>query len=160
MGVMAPKKKPQEDPGFVLGMAQTRLVMERIGVVMKTAGMTQTDVADATGQRVKQGELSKLLKGQRALSRDKLYVLVDALKLDLAQLLKGTFDDGALEGIGSPPEGVEGFLERQRVALSITDKEAWYLRQSRFKAEPWRVQDDKFWLKMLKFWREYLLENP
>ncbi len=55
-----------------------------------------------------------------------------------------------------PPE-LEGFLGRNTEKEKITRRETWYLRRnSKFRLEAWVVQDDRFWLDQLRFWREYL----
>ena len=56
------------------------------------------------------------------------------------------------------PAGLKGFLDRNEDSERVTRRERWYLTESRFRAEPWVVFNDKFWLEMLHFWRRYLKE--
>jgi transcriptional regulator with XRE-family HTH domain len=161
-----------------------RKVGARLEAVRKARGVKQKDLARQTG--ISQPILSKLEGGRMKPNTEYLHLIATALGVSLGELtdldgpVTGPLARPTVElrprpeprveppaedapGAEEPPEkwppGLESFLERNTKKERISRRERWYLLQSRFKAEPWVVFDDRFWLKMLRFWRDYLNEQ-
>lgn len=132
-----------------------KLSPSALRAALKASGLTQRALAKKAN--VTEAFFSKLKKGDVGASSESLDAIAKALGVSPANLVMP--EVAAPVGPEAPPEGLLEFLAGNEAKLGITKRERWYLLQSRFRAEPWVVFDDAFWLQMLKFWREFLKEN-
>lgn len=116
------------------------------------AKMTQRQLAAAIGKT--EATISRLASGQGRTTTDTLAKIATTLGVSVAVLAPQPVPDGS-----AYPEGLAAFLMRHEDELAITQRERFYLENSRFKAEPWLVFNDDFWGQILMFWRKYLKEQ-
>ena len=139
----------------------------RIKALRESKGMTQSELAKAAA--LPQPTISAIEVGNRQATPQQRASVAAVFSIDQGQLdplvtprftLAGIVQQAA-SGRMAPmsvvartrelPPGYEDFNERHGKRLGINRREDWYLKSSRFDAEPWVEFDDQFWTEMLEF---------